>query len=39
VITTTAGALPGVTFTPAFEQLIDDFMQRHLAPTLATATP
>ena len=36
VIATTAGALPGVTFTPAFEQLIDDFMTQHL-PSLPAA--
>ena len=30
VIATTSGALPGVTFAPAFEQMIDDFMAQHL---------
>ncbi len=39
IIATTAGALPGVTFAPAYEQMIDDFMQQHLAPTLAPRTP
>jgi len=39
VIATTAGALPGVTFAPAYEHLIDDFMQQHLEPTLAPRQP
>ena len=38
VIATTAGALPRVTFEPAFEQMIDDFMARHLAPAPAAST-
>ena len=39
VIVTTAGALPSVTFAPAYEQMIDDFMQQHLEPTLAPPQP
>jgi 4-hydroxy-tetrahydrodipicolinate synthase len=39
VIATTAGALPGVTFTPAFEQLIDDFMAQHLPSLPAVRMP
>jgi 4-hydroxy-tetrahydrodipicolinate synthase len=39
VIATAAGALPGVTFAPAFEQLIDDFMAQHLPSLAAVRMP
>jgi dihydrodipicolinate synthase/N-acetylneuraminate lyase len=39
VIATTAGALPGVTFAPAFEQMIDDFMAQHLPSLPAVRMP
>lgn len=39
VIATTAGALPGVTFAPAFEQMIDDFMAQHLPSLPAVRLP
>ena len=39
VIATAAGALPGVTFAPAFEQLIDDFMAQHLPSLPAVRMP
>ena len=39
VIATTVGALPGVTFAPAFEQMIDDFMAQHLPSLPAVRMP
>lgn len=39
VLATTAGAVPGVTFAPEFEQMITDFMQEHLEPELTLRTP
>jgi len=39
VIATTSGALPGVTFAPAFEQMIDDFMAQHLPSLPAVRMP
>lgn len=39
VLSTTAGALPGVTFEPEFEQMIDEFMQKHLEAAPALRTP
>lgn len=38
VIATTSGALPRAMFAPEFEQMIIDFMQQHLDPTLAPRT-
>lgn len=38
VIAATAGALPRADIAPEFEQLIDDFMARHLPPAPAAAT-
>ncbi len=39
VLATTAGALPGAVFGAEFEQMIDEFMQKHLDAAPALRTP
>jgi 4-hydroxy-tetrahydrodipicolinate synthase len=38
VLATTSGALPGLRFEPAFEQMITEFMREHLEPESARRT-